>query len=233
MAKKNITLAAKSREKAGKGAARALRREDRVPAVIYGGSEEPVLISFEEKELTKMLYTGTLFTSLCDLDVDGTEHLTIARDVQLDPVTDIPVHADFLRVTERTRLTVDIPVEFINEDKAPGLEDEGGVLNIVRHELAVVCRATLIPETLTVDLTGYSIGDSIPLSVIKMDEGVELLEENHELTVATIAAPSALLAAEDEEEEGEEGEEGEGEEGEEGEGEGGEEASEEDKGGDE
>jgi large subunit ribosomal protein L25 len=168
------------------------------------------------------------FTTITDVDVDGNAHQVLARDVQFHPVTDLPLHVDFLRVTESTRITVAIPVEFLNEEESPGLR-RGGVLNIVRHDVEVSCRADAIPNALVCDLTDLEIGDSIHISHIDLPDGVTPFISDRDFTVATIAAPTVVrdealeaeAAAEAEAEEGEEleGVEGEGVEGE-GEGEG-------------
>ncbi len=199
-----IQLEAKTREGAGKGVARALRREKRIPAVIYGGKEAPVMISIEGRLLIKALNKGGFFTQLCELNVDGKEHLVLARDVQLDPVLDLPMHADFMRVTERTKIKVNVPISFINQDKSVGLS-RGGLLNIVHYNVEVMCRATNIPESLEVDLDGSEMGDAIPFSSITLPDGVSATLAEDE-TIATIAAPAAVRSAGDaaDESEGEE-----------------------------
>ena len=196
-------LSATAREGAGKGAARATRREGRVPAVIYGDSKEPVMISLEEKYVAKALQTGTLFTSISELDVEGKKHLTLVRDIQLHPITDRPIHVDFLRVNDKTKIKVNVPVNFINNEECPGIA-RGGVLNVVRYDIEVFCRATKIPESLTVDLTGLDVGDSISFSAIDVPEGVEPTITDRDFTIATVTAPSALRSAEGEEGDGEE-----------------------------
>lgn len=212
---KNIALAAKRREKASKGSARAVRREGRVPAVIYGDHKEPVIISLLEKDVVKEYHKGALFTHLCDLDLEGQKHLVLARDLQLDPVTDRPIHADFLRVTPKTRITVEVPIHFLNEEKSPGLKDNGGVLNIVYHEIEVLCAATDIPEYFEVDLAGKQIGASFHLSDIKLPAGVKPTSDEEDFTIATIAAP-VVMSEEEETEAAAEGAEGEAAEGAEG-----------------
>ena len=228
-----ISLTARARDRAGKGAARAVRRAGYVPAVIYGGKDGPLAISLDPKVLRRELGGTEFFTTLTDIDLDGTAHRVLARDVQYHPVTDQPLHVDFLRVSESTSITVAIPVEFQNEEESPGLR-RGGVLNVVRHEIEVSCRADTIPHALISDLTDLEIGDSIHISNIDLPEGVTPTISDRDFTVATIAAPTvvrdealeaeaAALAAEEAEEgeelEGVEGEELEGEEGEAAEGE--------------
>ena len=200
-----IQLEAKMRDGSGKGVARALRREKRIPAVIYGGNEAPVMISIEGRLLIKALNKGGFFTQLCELDVDGKEHLVLARDVQLDPVLDLPIHADFMRVTERTRIKVNVPVVFINQEKSVGLS-RGGLLNVVHHSIEVFCRATNIPEHLEVDIEGTEMGDAISFSAIKLPDGVTSTLPEDE-TIATISAPAAVRSAGEEGDEGAEGEE--------------------------
>ncbi len=225
-----ISMTARARDRAGKGAARAVRREGFIPAVIYGGKDAPIAISLDPKALRRELGGIGFFTSLTDIDLDGTTHRVLARDVQFHPVTDHPLHVDFLRVTESTRITVAIPVEFHNEEECPGLR-RGGVLNVVRYEVEVTCLADAIPHVLISDLTDLEIGDSIHISSFDLPDGVTPTISDRDFTVATIAAPTvvrdealeaeaAALAEEGEEGELLEGEEVEGEEGEAAEGEG-------------
>ncbi|HRC25816.1 MAG TPA: 50S ribosomal protein L25/general stress protein Ctc, partial [Alphaproteobacteria bacterium] len=166
MTTNRIQLSAAKRERAGKGVARALRRENRVPAVIYGDGKAPVNISLPDKEINLEYRKGHMFTSLTDLDFGGEKALVLARDVQLHPVTERIEHVDFLRVTPKTRISVNVPVEFTNEAECQGLKDKG-VLNIVHHELELLCVATDIPESIPVDLRGYEIGDAIRISAVK------------------------------------------------------------------
>ena len=223
-----LNLPAEARERAGKGASRALRREGRVPAVIYGGKEEPLAIHVESKELVRQLGLGHFMNSIVMIDVDGKSVRTLPKDVAFHPVNDRPMHVDFLRLAKDAKIEVAIPVVFVNEEESPGLK-KGGVLNVVRHDLELVCDADKIPSEIQIDVTGLEVGDSIHISTIVLPEGSESAITDRDFTIATVVAPSALkrdeAASEDEELEGEEGEGAEGE-GEEGEGEGGEEASE-------
>ena len=214
MAKNRFKLDAQPRDKAGKGTARALRRDNLVPSVIYGDNKDPMLLSLTEKEITKEYNTGSIFTNLCELSLDGKEHLVLARDVQRHPVTDRVIHVDFLRVTPKTKIAVDIPVHFVNEDAAPGIRDEKGIINIVRYTVELLCSATNIPESLELDLTGLNIGDAIKMSDAKLPEGTQPTITDRDFTIATIAAPKIPEIEEDDEAEGEEGEVAEGEEGE-------------------
>jgi large subunit ribosomal protein L25 len=190
-----LTLSAESRDRAGKGASRALRKEGRVPAVIYGGNKEPVSIHVEEKLLVKALMTGHFFSSLIELDLGGEKHSTLAKDVAFHPVSDRPLHVDFFRVSKDTKVTVEVPVVFINEDKSPGLK-RGGVLNIVRHEVELACDASHIPEELQIDVSGFDVGESIHISAVTLPEGATPTITDRDFTIATIAAPSALKSKE-------------------------------------
>jgi large subunit ribosomal protein L25 len=211
-----VLIAAEPRERAGKGAARAARRSGLIPAVIYGAKKEPSLINLPEKELTRQIHAGGFFARLCDVKVGSDKERVLARDVQLDPVSDRPVHVDFLRVSASSKVTVEVPVSFINEESCPGLI-KGGVLNIVRHEIELACRADAIPHEVEIDLTDYDFGDGIHISQVSLPDGVEPTILDRDFTIATIAAPVVHTeeeeAAEGEEEgiegvEGEEGEEG-------------------------
>lgn len=204
---RNYAMTAVSRTQAGKGAARSLRREGKIPAVIYGDKKEPVKITLDENAINVEYYRGHMFTSLCDMDVEGAKHLVLARDVQLHPVTDFVEHVDFLRVTEKTKIAVNVPVTVINEDKAPGLTEENGILNVSRFEVEVTCRATNIPDEIEVDIEGKVIGDAIKASDAILPEGSKFVIDDRDFTIGTISAPKVIV--EDEEEtEGEEGEEG-------------------------
>ena len=196
------------RSKTGKGAARATRREGLVPAVIYGDNQPPVSISLAFNKLLKEVNSGNFLNTIYMLEVDGKENRVIPRDVQFDPVRDFPMHVDFLRVGKGTTITVDIPVRFINEELCDGLT-RGGVLNVVRHDIELSCRASNIPEALEIDLSGLNIGDSAHASDLSLPEGTSLVIDDRDFTIATIAAPSTgeTEVTEDEEEQEEEFEE--------------------------
>jgi len=198
-----LILPAEARERAGKGASRALRREGRVPAVIYGGKEEPTTIHVEEKELVKQLMTGHFMNSIVKIEVGGESVRTLPKDVALHPVTDRPTHVDFLRLARDAKVEVQIPVVFVNEDDSPGLK-KGGVLNVVRHDLDLVCAADKIPTEIEIDVTGKEVGDSIHISEINLPEGSESAITDRDFTIATLVAPSALKRSESEESEEEE-----------------------------
>ena len=190
-------LKAQAREGVGKGAARELRRQGLVPAVIYGDKKAPVTIAIPYKDAHKQIYAGGFLSHIIELDVDGTKHSVIPRDYQLDPVKDFPIHVDFLRVGKGTKLNVQVHVHFINEEASPGLK-RGGTLNVVRHTVEVSAPASDIPEEITVDLTGYDIGDSIHISAVTLTKGVTPVISDRDFTIATIVAPSALKSAGDE-----------------------------------
>ena len=193
-----LTLPAEARDRAGKGASRALRRDGRVPAVVYGEKKEPLAIHVEEKLLYKMLLTGHFMNSVVMIDFEGKPHRTLPKAVDFHPVTSRPIYVDFLRIGEHTKVTVAVPVRFDNEEELPGLK-RGGVLNVVQHELELVCDASKIPNEIHVALDGLEIGDSIHISQVSLPEGVVPANEDEDFTVATIVAPSAMKAEEEEE----------------------------------
>lgn len=203
-----LTLLAEQRERAGKGASRALRREGRIPAVIYGGKEEPTPIHVNERELVRQLGTGHFMNSTVNVEIDGKATLTLPKDVAVDPVTDRPIHVDFFRLAKGAKIAVSVPVVFINEEESPGLK-KGGVLNVVRHELELICENDKIPSQIDIDVTGLEVGDSIHISALTLPAGSESAITDRDFTIATLVAPSALKRDED----AAEGEEGEGEEG--------------------
>jgi large subunit ribosomal protein L25 len=223
-----LTLPAETRERAGKGASRALRREGRVPAVIYGGKEAPTPIHLEEKELVKQLGTGHFMNSIVEIKLGSESIRTLPKDVALHPVSDRPEHVDFLRMTKGGKIEVSVPVVFVNEEESPGLT-KGGVLNVVRHELELVCENDKIPSEIEIDVTGKEVGDSIHISELTLPAGSESAITDRDFTIATLVAPSALKKSEEEETEGDE-EAVEGEEG--AEAEGGEDAADGEGGGD-
>ena len=196
-------LRATARPKTGKGAARAIRREGRVPAVIYGDNQPPISISLAYNTLFKEVNAGSFLNTIYMLEIEGEQSRVIPRDVQFDPVRDFPMHVDFLRVGKGTTITVDIPVRFINEEQCEGLT-RGGVLNVVRHDIELSCRASAIPESLEIDLSGLNIGDSAHASDLELPEGTSLVIDDRDFTVATIAAPSTAEIETDEDEEEEE-----------------------------
>ncbi len=208
-------LEAEPRERVGKGAARAARRAGQVPCVIYGAKKDPRSITINPLVLRKSLTAGTFFSTVYEVKINGSgdSERVLPRDVQLHPVTDVPQHVDFLRVTSATKVTVEVPCRFLNEEESEGLK-RGGVLNVVRYSIEVLCAVDAIPTEVDVDLSGTDIGDSVHFSHVKLPAGVEPTISDRDFTIATIAAPTVV----EEETEGEEGEEGMEIEGEEGEG---------------
>lgn len=190
-----LHLPAETRDRAGKGASRALRREGRVPAVIYGGKEYPLAIHVEEKLLRKQLGTGHFFNSIVEVEVNGQTLRTLPKDVAFHPVTDRPLHADFLRLAKDAKVHVEVPVVFANEAASPGLK-RGGVLNIVRHELELVCDSDKIPDDIQIDVTGFDIGDAIHISHVTLPAGSASAITDRDFTIATIVAPSGLRSDE-------------------------------------
>ena len=192
-----LTLPAEARERAGKGASRALRREGRTPAVIYGGKEEPTMIHVELKELVRHLGTGHFMNSIVIIEIGGQTVRTLPKDVAFHPVTDRQTHVDFLRLTGDSKVEVSVPVVFVNEEASPGLK-KGGVLNIVRHELELLCPNADIPEEIEVDVTGKDLGDSIHISDVTLPAGVTSVITDRDFTIATVVAPSGLKSSEGE-----------------------------------
>ncbi len=187
------------RPKTGTGGARASRRDGWVPGVLYGGGADPVAIQLKSNEVLKAFKNGRLRAHLAKIDVPGEDgqQPVIARDVQVHPVKGMPVHVDLMRVDEKTRIDVAVSVRFVNEEKSPGLK-KGGVLNVVRHSVEVYAPATAIPEVFELDVTGLEVGDGIHASAIDLPAGVTLVITDRDFTIATIAAPSALRSADDE-----------------------------------
>jgi large subunit ribosomal protein L25 len=202
-----LTLPAELRERAGKGASRELRRNGRVPAVIYGGKEEPLAIHVEAKELARQLGTGHFMNSIVMVQVGGKAVRVLPKDVALHPVSDRPLHADFLRLGKDEKIQVAVPVVFINEEESPGLK-KGGVLNVVRHELELVCESDKIPDDIQIDVTGLEVGDAIHISQVTLPAGSESAITDRDFTIATVVAPSGMRsdAAEGEDEAAAEGE---------------------------
>jgi large subunit ribosomal protein L25 len=190
-----LTLPAELRERAGKGASRELRRDGRVPAVIYGGKEDPLTIHVEAKELVRQLGTGHFMNSIVMVEVGGKTVRALPKDVALHPVTDRPLHVDFLRLAKDDKIHVEVPVVFINEEASPGLK-KGGVLNVVRHDLELVCDADRIPDDISIDVTGLEVGDSIHISQVNLPAGSVSAITDRDFTIATIVAPSALKSEE-------------------------------------
>lgn len=188
-------LKAQARSGVGKGAARALRREGLIPAVIYGDKKPPLPIAISYKEAMRSIYAGGFLSHVVTVEVDGEKHRVIPRDYQLDPVKDKALHVDFLRIGKGAKINVQVPVHFANEDKSPGIK-RGGVLNVVHHTLDLTVDADNIPEEIVIDLSGLDVGDSIHIASIKLPAGATDHSHEQDLTIATIVAPSGLRAEE-------------------------------------
>ena len=199
------SLTAEPREGVGKGASRSLRRAGRVPGVIYGEKAPQEMISLEARELRRVLQSARFFSTLCNLQVNGEAVRVLPREVQLHPVTDEPLHVDFVRVGRGATIVVTVPVVFAHEDISRGLK-RGGVLNIVRRELELLCPADAIPGEIVVDLSDADIGDSLHISQVTLPEGVRPAITDRDFTIATISAPT-VISEEEEAEAAEEAEE--------------------------
>ena len=199
---------ASPREAAGKGSARQARRDGQVPAVIYGNKAEPITLTLERRLLVRELSNPQFFIRLIDVEIDGTKHRVLPRDVQFHPVSDTPMHVDFLRFDPKRKISANVPVAFEGESDSPGLK-QGGVLNVVRYEVEVLCTADNIPPELALQLAGLEVGDSVHASSVTLPEGVEFAISDRDFTIATIAAPTIMVEEAKEDEEGEEGADGE------------------------
>jgi large subunit ribosomal protein L25 len=188
-------LEAKRRERAGKGAARAIRRENRVPAVIYGAGQPPVSISLDYNTTNKLVYAGRFLTTLFEIDVEGEKMRALPRDYQLDPVTDKPIQVDFLRLVSGATVRVEVPVHFINQDISVGLK-KGGTLNIVRHTVEMTVPADNIPSGITGDVSKLDLGESLHISAFVIPDDCTLMIADRDFTIATIAVPSGYKEAE-------------------------------------
>lgn len=188
MSSEIATLKAESRRRVGKGSSRALRRRGYIPAVIYGEKQPPLAIAVPFKESFMQIHAGGFRTKVVIIDTGAEKIRVLPKDYQLDPVKDTPLHIDFLRISEKSRVTVEVPVHFLNEESCVGLK-QGGMLNIVRHQVELSALAGAIPESVNVDIQKYEIGDSIHISAVKLPENVELIIHDRDFTLATIAAP--------------------------------------------
>ncbi|GAA4012050.1 50S ribosomal protein L25/general stress protein Ctc [Sphingomonas swuensis] len=186
-----LSLTAETRDRAGKGASRELRNQGRVPAVVYGANQEPLSIHVEEKLLAKMLSTGHFMNSVVMIDAGGKTTRTLPKDVQFHPVTSRPVHVDFLRIGEHSKVTVAVPVRFTDEEESPGIK-RGAVLNIVKHEIELSCDASEIADDIEISLKGLDVGDSIHISNVTLPKGATPTITDRDFTIATIVAPSSM-----------------------------------------
>jgi large subunit ribosomal protein L25 len=196
MSQETYVLKAEARERVGKGSSRELRRNGFIPAVIYGDKQAPLSIVLNTNEVTKRIHAGGFMTTVASIELDGKKISVLPKDYQLDPVRDFTMHVDFLRVSAHTEVNVEVPVHFVNEDKSA--IKQGGVLNIVRHTVEFHCPANAIPEFITVDLDGAKIGDSLHISAVKLPKGVRPVITDRDFTIATIVAPAAGVADEEE-----------------------------------
>ena len=179
------------RNSTGKGSARAARRAGRIPAIIFGDKKETISIDIEEREYKKIMNQSGIFSRLLDLSVDGKSNLVLTRDIQFHPVSENPLHVDFLRIGKGSNVNVSVPVSFINEELSPGLKT-GGVLNTVRFELELMCPADSIPEKIEINLEDLVVGDSIKISSVNLPDGVSSTITDRDFTIATIAAPTVM-----------------------------------------
>jgi large subunit ribosomal protein L25 len=191
------SLTVKSRAATGTGAARATRREGFIPGVIYGSGKAPINVAVEPISLNKGLNTAGFYASLLELDVDGQKEKVLPKVVQFHPVSDAPLHIDFLRVDASTRITVSVPVKLLNQDKCRGLKI-GGVLNVVRHNVEVNCPATNIPHGFEIDIANAKIGEAIKSNSITLPQGVKFVIADRDFTIATIAAPRGVSVDDEE-----------------------------------
>jgi large subunit ribosomal protein L25 len=188
-------LAVVSRERSGTGGARAARKAGLIPGVIYGGKEAPQNVAIGKRDFEVALTGGGRFTSsLFEIEIAGKKTRVVPRAVQFDPVTDRPIHFDLFRLEPGSKVSLFIPVKFVNQETSPGLK-RGGVLNIVRHEVELICPADDIPSEIVADLGGLAINDSVHISAIKLPEGVKPAIQGRDFTIASIAAPSVFLDA--------------------------------------
>lgn len=202
MSHKAEVLTAEARERVGKGSARELRRNGMIPAVIYGEKKAPVAIAISRNEISKRIFGGGFMTQTFTVEVGKDKYMVLPKDYQLDPVRDFVMHVDFLRISAKSTVTVAVPVHFINDETCPGIK-QGGVLNVVRHEVEFVCPANAIPESITVDLSKAGLGETIHISAVDVPANVTPVISDRDFTIATIAAPAGLKSdAEGEAEEG-------------------------------
>lgn len=198
----NTILEAVARDGTGKGAARAARREGMVPGVIYGGNAEPQSISVKFNELLKLLKAGKFLSTLMNVKVDGKDNKVICRAVQRDIVKDLPTHVDFLRLSDRSRINLYIPVVFENEDECPGIK-KGGSLIVVRSEVELKVTASNIPDQLVVDLSQFDIGDTITISDIELPKGTRTMITGRDFVIANLQAPTVIGADDEDADDGE------------------------------
>jgi len=191
-----ISITATLRDRVGKGASRAVRRSGDIPAVIYGGKEEPVSIQIPQNEIISLLNKGGFMSHTYEITVGKKKATVLPRDLQVHPVTDLPMHIDFLRLTKGAKVTVEVPVRVINEEQSPGLK-RGGVINFTRHEVELSVPANAIPEHLDIDVSGLDLNEAIKISNVTLPKGAEATITDRDFTILAIVAPSGLKSAED------------------------------------
>jgi large subunit ribosomal protein L25 len=185
-------LRAEPREKKGKGPAFQLRQKGFIPGILYGGKGEPETLQVELRSFEKLYASGRLHSTLVMLEVSGKKQRVLPRQIQIDPVTDRPIHVDFMRLEEGARVVIAVAVRFHGQENSPGIK-RGGVLNIVRHEVELYCPVDNIPEYIEGDLEGMDIGDSIHISKFKLPPGVKPVITTRDFTVATVAPPTTYV----------------------------------------
>ncbi|WP_339861380.1 50S ribosomal protein L25/general stress protein Ctc [Paremcibacter congregatus] len=187
-------IKAELREKAGKGSSRALRREDKIPAVIYGDKKDPVTVTISRIDLVKQLNTGGFLNTSYEIQIGKDKETVLPRDVQFHPVTDWPMHVDFFRLAKGSSLNIMIPIHFVGDEVSPGIK-AGGILNVVRHEVEFSCPANAIPEAIEIDISEVEMNESIHISTVTLPKGVAPVIDDRDFTIATISAPSGLKSA--------------------------------------
>lgn len=196
----NITaMEAEIRSGLGKGPARAVRRAGRLPGILYGGAEGSKAIAVDPRFINKEMHRSGFFTRLFDVKIDGKVERAIPRDVQLDPVTDLPLHIDLMRVGKDSRINVFVPIQFINEAKSPGIK-RGGILNIVMHEVELSCAAEHIPDQVTIDLSGLEIHDAVHFHNLVLPQAATAVHSARDFTIATIVSPTKATKSDEAEE---------------------------------
>lgn len=210
-----ITIEATARERLGKGASRATRRAGLVPAVIYGDNKDPESVSIKMNAVVRLLNRGGFMSQTYDIIVGGKKTTVLPRDLQIHPVSDVPMHIDFLRLGKGATVTMSVPIHVVGEEESVGLK-RGGVINHTRHDIELNVAADAIPEAIEVDVTSIDIGDAIKFSDITLPEGAVSTITDRDFTILAIVAPSILKSSgpDDDEDEAGEGEEGEAAEGE-------------------
>lgn len=204
-----VEIKAEARDRVGKGASRAVRRQGQVPAVIYGGKEEPVSIQIPQNEIIRLINRGGFMSQTYDIDVNGKKTRVLPRDLQAHPVTDLPLHIDFLRLTKGSTISIEVPIRVVGEETSPGLK-RGGVINYTRHEIELNVPADAIPEDVEVSVDGLDINEAVKISNVTLPEGAAPTITDRDFTILAIVAPSGLKSSEgakaDDEEGGEEAE---------------------------